>query len=131
MLHSAEIRWFIQGALAEEILTWFKAGKALESEGERPDDYLLFADCDTVGVKLRGGKKFEVKSRVSGPRPLVLDFGINGRTEQWVRWSFASDGLAALNDELHQSGHWVQVIKERYLRKFSAESGRLRGGFAR
>lgn len=126
MLHSAEIRWFVPGTPAKKVLTWFEAGEALEPEGKRIDNYLMFADCDTVGVKLRNQKKFEIKSRVSDSRPLALvGLGINGRTDQWVRWSFDSEGLTALEGELKQSGRWVQVIKDRYLRKFSADSGNV------
>jgi hypothetical protein len=58
-------------------------------------------------------------------QPLSQDLGINGRTEQWVKLSFASEGLRALDQALHQSGRWLKVHKERFLRRFSAERGRL------
>lgn len=128
MLHSAEVRWFLPEDRWGKSLIWFTAGQVLESEGVRKDDYLLFPDCDTVGVKLRGGKKLEIKALVAASRPLSLDNGVNGRTDQWVKWSFEdkdkeNNNLLALETKLHKSGQWVRVHKERYLRKFSFDSG--------
>ena len=56
MLHSAEIRWFVPGQIPQAVLDWFGAGHALKPEEKRIDEYLMFPDCDTVGVKLRQGK---------------------------------------------------------------------------
>lgn len=120
MVHSAEIRWFIPGPLPGDVRDWFGAGQGLTPEKARDDAYLFFPGCDTVGVKLREGK-LEVKAVVSPPRPLHLGDGVNGRTDQWVKWSLGSEGLKALEDDLRQSGRWVEVRKERYLRKFSAD----------
>jgi hypothetical protein len=151
MLCSSEIRWFIpiepsDAEAKDEILSWFKNGQPLKSEGFRVDEYLLFPDCDTVGVKLRE-KKLEVKAIHSLPRPLnirVVHNGqtitINGRTDQWVKWSFdLEDGLKqsfegelltsvvkTLSGALKRSDAWVAVNKDRYLRKFSADSHRLK-----
>lgn len=124
MLHSAEMRWFVSGALPQEVLQWFRAGHDLQPEQERTDEYLVFPGCDTVGVKLRQGR-LEIKALSSSPRPLALDPGINGRTDQWVKWSFESASLPPLVGELHQSGRWIRVGKTRYLRKWSADTGTL------
>jgi hypothetical protein len=137
-MHSAEIRWFIEGDLQEQVLSWFSKGAlaALKSEPTREDKYLVFPDSDTVGVKLREVRsesnpeiepkvKFEIKVLAANARPINLGGGINGRTDQWVRWSFDNDGLAAMQEALYQSGHWVSVRKTRYLRKFSADSGKI------
>lgn len=121
MLHSAEIRWFFPQALPAAVLGWFSTGRDPAAEGVREDDYLLFPDCDTVGVKLRQGK-LEIKALLSAPRPLTLRVGqnLNGRMDQWIKWSFEDQGLKALDPALRQSGRWLRVRKERRLRKFSA-----------
>jgi hypothetical protein len=124
MLRSAETRWFILGALPDEVLSWFKSAQALDSEGVQVHEYLLFPDCQSVGVKLREGR-FEIKAILGASQPLSLDLGIQGRTEEWVKWSFASEGLQTIDPALHQSGRWLKVYKERFLRRFSADRGSL------
>jgi hypothetical protein len=122
MLHSAEIRWFIPGQLPDEVRDWFSAGRSLTPESSRGDRYLVFPGCDTVGVKLREGK-LEIKPRTTSPRSVSPVSGVSGLADAWVKWSFGSDGLRTLKPELLQSGLWVEVRKERTIRKFSADSG--------
>jgi len=128
-MHSAEIRWFLEGTLWEGAESWFLAGQSLKIE-DRTDDYLLLPDCDSTGVKLRGQHqdmekfKFEIKSQVGAARPLGLGNGINGRTDGWVRWSLETeklDNLKALEAAILGTGTWVEVRKTRLLRKFSAD----------
>ena len=121
---SAEARWFISGALPDEVLRWFKAGQALDSEGVQVHEYLLFPDCQSAGVKLREGR-FEIKAILAAAQPLSPDLAIKGRTDQWVKWSLESEGLESLDPTLHQSGRWLKVRKERFLRKYSADMGHL------
>jgi hypothetical protein len=122
--HTAEARWFIPETLPDAVLEWFRADQTLDSGGVQVHEYLLFPDCDSVGVKLRDGR-FEIKAMQGASQPLRQDLGIKGRTEQWVKWSFANEGLQVLDQALHQSGRWLKVRKERYLRRFSVERGRL------
>lgn len=124
MLHTSEARWFIPERLPDAVLDWFRAGEAIDSEGVQVHEYLLFPDCDSVGVKLREGR-FEIKAMRGPSQPLSLPFGIKGRTEQWVKWSFASEALQALDPALHQSGRWLKVRKERFLQRSSPERSRL------
>jgi hypothetical protein len=124
VLHSAEARWFILEVLPDEALDWFSAGHPPDSEGVQIHEYLCFPNCESVGVKLREGR-LEIKAMLSAPRPLSRDLGVSGRTDQWVKWSFASEGLKNLDPGLHQSGRWLKVRKERFLRKFSADRGAL------
>lgn len=125
---SAELRWFLpdSGRQWDRLLQWFSpAAPLLSHESERADDYLLFPDCNTVGVKRRQGK-FEVKALVSPPRPVSLaKYGARGLTDQWTKWSFASQLQAQLESELAQAGPWCTVTKDRYLQKYSLESGRM------
>jgi hypothetical protein len=142
---SAELRWFLhnqQDRLAQT-LKWFRLqdqiplreeGKYdpktvtesfVKLEGERRDEYLLFPDCDTVGVKQRQGK-LEVKAVVSGPRPFSLSsVAVAGRIDQWIKWSFVSRLQKELEVELDQAGTWKEVVKHRYLQKYSFDSGQM------
>ncbi len=124
MLRSAEVRWFISGALPGEVLSWFKSGQAIDSEGVQVHQYLLFPDCQSVGVKLREGR-LEIKAILAISQPLSLEPGIQGRTEEWVKWSFESEGLQSVVPALHQAGCWLKVYKERFLRIFSADGSTL------
>jgi hypothetical protein len=122
LLYSAEVRWFIPGQLQDDILRWFTRDQSLELETGRSDEYLSFPRCETVGVKLRQ-KRFEIKAIIGVPTPLVGVAGVSGRTDRWVKWSFASDALESVLGDLHRSGRWFVVSKTRYLRKFSFDSG--------
>jgi hypothetical protein len=144
---SAELRWFFQAQPSQwsEFLNWFKRHDELvvmkekdnykkddylnhvfvKLEKTREDKYLLFPDCDTVSVKQRGGN-LEVKALVSGPRPFSLPtVGTTGRIDQWVKWSFASRFNKDLVPELDKAGPWASVTKDRYLQKYSFDSGRM------
>lgn len=129
MVHSAEVRWLFPGEWNDAVRNWFldaekadapkKSPIAALDEGERVDKYLLFPACSTVGVKMRGGKKFEIKSLVVAPHPFDCELG-SGRTDHWVKWSFENDDLKPLEDALYASGAWITLNKRRYVRKFSA-----------
>ncbi len=124
MLYSTEVRWFIPEHLPDEVLDWFKAGRVLNSEGMHVHEYLLFPDCEYVGVKLRDGR-FEIKAMRGSSEPLNPNLSVAGRREQWIKWSLASNALQALDEPLHQSGQWLKVRKERFLRRFYPEQGRI------
>lgn len=123
MLHTTEIRWFIAGILSEKTLSWFSAGHRLEMATVQVHEYLLFPGCDTVGVKFREDR-FEIKAKLGVSLPLSLG-GVQGRREQWIKWSLPTKGLPMLGHTLHQSGPWLKVRKERNQRTFSAEAGHL------
>jgi hypothetical protein len=142
---SAEIRWFLEGQCGQlgEIQNWFRLRDQLplikedkvqeydpeivdkpfiEQESQRTDEYLLIPDSDKTAVKQRQGK-LEVKALVTGPRLYSLpSYGITGRMDQWVKWSFASSSHEGLEAELRQAGPWRKVIKDRYLQKYSFDS---------
>jgi hypothetical protein len=123
MFHSAEARWFYRGSLGAGVLEWFQDGHALAPE-RRPDDYLRITNCETVGVKARDGKTFEIKAQVSAPK--LFDLGhIGGRADEWVKCSFDDPGLAGAVAAMTRTGEWITISKTRYLRKFSADSGSL------
>ena len=138
MLCSSEIRWFFKGQTSNEILLWFKSKydvkddkgepvNTLEPELSRDDCYLLFPECDSVGVKLREDKKankvnFEIKALLSPARPLTLANNISGKTDQWVKWSVTSTELSKIFEGGSSAERWIKVNKTRYLRKFATEN---------
>ncbi len=109
-----------------------EASPFVKLEKRRADDYLLLPECDTVGVKQREGK-LEVKALVAGPHPFSLG-DVVGRVDQWVKWSFSpSEKLfqdpkafaQQLKSGLLKSGPWCNVVKSRYLQKYSFDSSTL------
>src|SRR6188474_2886308 len=105
ILESTEIRWFIPEARSESLRTWFLLGlnnqtpQALKEEKyleeKRSDNYLVLPAADSIGVKMRGGTKFEIKAQVTASRPLVIG-QVSGRTDQWVKWSFEHADLTKI-----------------------------------
>jgi hypothetical protein len=124
MLLTIEIRWFLPGILSKKTLCWFGAGHPLEPETVQVHEYLLLPGCDAVGVKLREDR-FEIKAKVGVSQPVSLRMGIQGRREQWVKWSLPTKELPMFGHTLRQSGQWLKVRKERNQRIFSAEAGNL------
>ncbi len=126
MVFSAEVRWFFEGESPSTIQTWFgNTNGEVKVEEVRVDKYLIFPACDSVGVKLRDGKKFEVKSLIAAPRPFVGE-GFNGRTDSWVKWSFDDkQHMPKVAEAMLVGDQWISVEKTRMLRKFSATNGDL------
>jgi hypothetical protein len=121
---TSEIRWFLPGILPPEILSWFSAGHVPDSEPVQIHEYLLFPDCESVGVKLRE-QRFEIKAKSGPSRPLHLALGITGRTDDWVKWSLSAEELQDFSRVLHRSGQWLKLRKERFLHRLSVEGDGL------
>ena len=124
---SAELRWFFSGSFPSGVKEWFCGSKLCKEEKSRTDHYLVFPGSNSVGLKVRDGRKLQVKARVREPEPFSLPGGaVSGRLDAWVKWSHddgdVADRLAGLRfgDPL-----WVSVIKERWLRKFQLDDGQL------
>ena len=124
MLRTSEIRWFLPGVLPSEIVSWFSAGHAPDAEPVQVHEYLLFPDCESVGVKLRE-QSFEIKAKSGPSRTLHLTLGINGQTDDWVKWSLSAGELQDFNRVLHQSGQWLKLRKERLLHRLCATGNDL------
>lgn len=121
MQSSMEVRWFLTGTAPKEVEQWFRRGyvspKDAPIDDEARDDiYLSLPDSEALGIKLRAGKKIEVKQRLSSSGVQTLRAGIEGGVEQWVKWSF---DLMARNDEIASPGYWTVIKKRRLLRKFA------------
>ena len=101
---TTELRWFFEGGLPDDILSWFSHGGATGLVETRRDHYRV-DDLVDIGVKRRHGAILELKLRQDRPaRHLRGD--MHGRRERWKRWSPA-DGLIHLDE----STTWVDVDK--------------------
>lgn len=117
MFHTAEIRWFIQGAPDRRIQSWFDDSTLGREEDARIDSYLLLPGCATCGAKIRQGH-FEIKAQTSPGEPVEFDNGLAGYRGAWVKWSSGLAG-AQLLQEQHGPETWIQVEKSRRLRLFA------------
>src|SRR5689334_455346 len=117
MVHSAETRWFVRSTLDPDLVAWFSSGpQKPKLEPPRPDDYLRLANCDTVGVKMRDGRKLEIKAQVSAPK--LFDRGhVRGRIDEWIKWSFEDPALPPAAKAMMAAEPWMKITKSRYLRK--------------
>ncbi|MCO6487317.1 MAG: hypothetical protein J5I98_02810 [Phaeodactylibacter sp.] len=130
MYRSCEIRWFFSVAPAG-LIAWFAEPAWFDSPDTplRTDHYLLVADGENIGVKLREGN-VEAKHRVATlgewAFPLI---GARGVAEHWIKWSFRLDEADGLSQKIIQEGNdnWVAVAKERlgYIYHF-LEDGAIR-----
>lgn len=123
MFHTAEIRWFLEGAPDAEVQRWFDASAIAREDDPRIDSYLLLPGCTTCGVKIRQGH-FEIKAQTLSPRIVSYANGIAGKRTAWVKWSSGIAG-AQLVQEQQGPEAWVQVEKSRTLRLFEL-SGEIR-----
>lgn len=127
-MHSAEMRWFFPGRVPEDVRTWFERGRAVPVEPARTDRYLAFPECDSVGVKIREGR-LEIKANVAGPTLRAVNRHVEGWSDSWLKWSAGSGDppfpLAPALEHLMRHGTWIPVVKERRLRRWSAEGDAL------
>jgi hypothetical protein len=108
---SAEIRWFGEGAVPEEMARWFRSSPP-GGGGVRSDIYLLDPKQPELGIKKRGEKPgLEIKGLVA-ELPAIESPSLRGRAELWCKWS-----TLALTFGDAQS---IKIEKRRWLRKFDA-----------
>jgi hypothetical protein len=117
MFHTAEIRWFLEGAPDKDVQQWFDASALAREEAQRIDFYLLLPGCTTCGVKIRQGH-FEIKAQTSPPEPVSYANGIAGRRAAWVKWSSGLDEVQLVHEKQGPET-WVKVEKTRTLRLFA------------
>lgn len=119
MYHTAEVRWFVPGPMPEAVRAWpmVPAG----TPERRTDRYLLFAGCETVGVKLREGR-FEVKALTGPPEVVPFGQGIAGRVSRWAKWSRSEVDVDPADRET-----WIEVAKARRQQTYRVVGGRLTG----
>ena len=123
---TAEVRWFFEGPVPDEIERWFCRGDLLSQAAPREDHYLLFPASLGLNVKLREGR-LEIKSLVKalGARTLATD--ITGHVQMWEKRSGGDAALREFERLRTSAPHlWIAVKKERLLRKFSLDGGSIK-----
>ncbi len=111
---TTELRWFFNGPLPIDVLSWFtKAGTTGLSE-DRWDAYRV-GDSHDTGVKRRFGSTLELKLRLEPAESFVVGHDLAGQLELWKRWSPADDRV-----ELREPTDWINVDKTVRKRRFDA-----------
>ncbi len=116
---TSELRWFFDGPLPTEILTWFTPADTMGLTQHRMDSYRVDDQVD-VGVKRRFGSTLELKSRQERPASFAIPNGALGQLERWTRWSPA-DGYV----DIDENARWVDVEKAIFKRRFDADGQEL------
>ncbi len=111
---TTEVRWFFDGRLPPDVLSWFTDGIVGLLE-ERCDRYRLDEQVD-IGVKRRAQTKLELKLRLRPPELFILGRYVEGSLETWQRWSPA-DGRIYLTDNTI----WVDIAKRVIKRRFDVD----------
>lgn len=119
MKASAEVRWFLKESVPSQIVGWFKGGDiAAKNEGARWDIYFNLPGNDNLSIKLREGK-LQIKQRKAELGFQRWRDDVEGRVEEWVKWSFTLDNNNREFPDLSTpDGAWVSVKKSRWLKKY-------------
>jgi len=134
MQPSMELRWFVQGVLRDDLNRWFEtstlvahaAGEFKPSIDERHDTYLRLPHRTDLGIKLRKDERIEIKERLRDNGIQALSPEVEGRIEQWVKWSFLLNPEEAnLPDTSPLEDGWIDVQKTRRSRKLAVHSANL------
>lgn len=109
---SAELRWFYEGDVPDDVAAWFRElGPHVEVQAPRVDRYLRPAG-QALNVKLREAS-VELKRRESENRIVSVGPSARGRLERWTKWSFL---LQAHGGEDASGASWIAVRKRRRMR---------------
>jgi hypothetical protein len=114
-----EARWFFEGTIEPEILTWFQQQEPpAGSQSSRTDYYLLLPGDDSLGIKLREGQ-VEVKSRFRQLGAVELHPRMTGLVGHWRKWSFPlAEAEANLAGLATPPSAWMAVEKTRQLLRY-------------
>lgn len=112
-----ELRWFADGPLPRQVRAWFNSAAAATEV--RRDRYLLDQGAD-VGIKVRGGQTLELKVRNDVGPWIDLGGGLEGRPEEWRKWSPADDVV-----DVPRPARWTSVGKVVTKRRFSVAGAEL------
>lgn len=123
LIFTSEVRWFFAEPLPSFAVTWFCQGDRWIREQARTDRYLVLPGCEHVGVKARQGR-LEVKARRGEARVVGYTDAVSGNGDEWVKWSSEHPAppawIAAVTS---REDRWVDVRKERWMRRFGISSG--------
>lgn len=115
MWTTAEVRWFYEGAIPDEVAAWFRQLKGeIMIQPPRTDRYVRPTDA-AMNVKLREGR-VEVKRRDGSGRLERWTPQIAGQIGRWRKWGFAAQADAL--DDLGGQRYWIAVTKARRMRSY-------------
>lgn len=118
MWPSLELRWFCPAKPCAPRALF----ETLPTPETRIDRY-AFPCHPGCGIKLRQGK-LELKLRVAD-RGACGDGAVQGRLEQWEKWSLPWDHQDPPATDLLQTNGWLALEKKRYQQVYSVAGGRL------
>lgn len=129
MTTSAEIRWFFQGIIHNDILLFFKENQIVfQEEPPRTDWYLLNNDNFT-SVKLRN-HSLEIKRFLGKHENFRINSEIRGNAEKWVKFSFEmKPGDDSRDITTGRYAQWLAVEKKRSVVRYAVlNDGDIRVG---
>src|SRR3989442_14661424 len=95
MFTTAEVRWFFEGPVPDEIEQWFCRSNLALKAAPREDHYLLFPAVLGLGLKMREGR-VEVKSLIKtlGVRSFTADVAGNGQV--WKKEAYGGPAVTGV-----------------------------------
>jgi hypothetical protein len=123
---SAEIRWFIEGKIPEDVKKWFYASRLKEKEEEeRTDTYLIYLRAKSCGVKFRNSK-FEIKTLVEDLGFRKYGSNVEGKAGIWEKLSIKGELVKTFKQKVTEGEvKWVEVKKQRVIRKYSIDKAKV------
>jgi len=125
MFTTAEVRWFFEGPVPDEIEQWFCRNNLALKAAPREDHYLLCPPVLGLGLKLREGR-LEVKPLIKtlGVRSFTAD--IAGTLQVWQKETYGEPAVTEFERLRTSAPHlWIAVRKERTLRRFSLDGASI------
>ena len=125
MFTTAEVRWFFEGPIPDEIERWFYRSSLAHHAGPREDYYLLLPASLGLGLKLREGR-LEMKTLVESRGIRAFTANAVGKVQVWKKEAYGGPAVKEF-ERLRSSAPnlWLAVRKERTLRRFSLEGASI------
>lgn len=121
MFTTAEVRWFFEGPIPDEIEQWFCHSSLAFKAASREDHYLLFPAALGLGLKLREGR-LEIKHLVESLGVRTFSADVAGTIQVWKKDAYGEPAVKEFERLRTSAPHlWIAVRKERTLRRFSLE----------
>ncbi|UVT14291.1 MAG: hypothetical protein H8K04_10480 [Nitrospira sp.] len=121
---SAEVHWFCEGPIPENLMIWFKRSKLMFEDSKHDHLYLAFNHATPVGFALREGS-LDVESLQKSSDLHRFTERTHARIHLWLKWSHEASKLDEDVRALFENDRWVKVRTQRRLRKFSLDQGTL------
>ena len=119
-LSSAEVRWVLPGHLDAALIRWLERFPA--GMDSREDAYLIHPLLRGLSVKIREGRRLEVKLHNGSAGILNTAGRARGLIEAWQKWSFP---IGLLGPDEAGPPSWTVVHKRRWIIRFQLVSGRI------